>query len=99
MTSLRTASQDGGVGRHALLPCTTKRRTTTNLKTKSNQNCQKIEPLWKSNNQGVKKETFIHTGRRGGVGQPRWRGCAARQLTEQGQVVASGLGDPTFACG
>ena len=24
-------------------PCTTKRRTTTNLKTKNNQNCQKIE--------------------------------------------------------
>ena len=26
-----------------MLPCTTKRRTTTNLKTNSNQNCQKIE--------------------------------------------------------
>ena len=31
---LRTSSQDGGIGRYALLPCTTKRRTTTNLKTK-----------------------------------------------------------------
>ena len=26
-----------------MLPCTTKRRTTTNLKTKNNRNCQKIE--------------------------------------------------------
>ena len=33
---------DGGIGRYALLPHTTKRRTT-NLKTKNNQNCQKIE--------------------------------------------------------
>ena len=35
--------QDGGIGRYALLPQTTKRRTTTNLKTKNNQNCQKIK--------------------------------------------------------
>ena len=41
--------------------------TTTNLKTK-NKNCQKIE--LKSDNQGVKEETFIQTGRRGGDGQP-----------------------------
>ena len=40
--SKRVYSQDGGIGRHALLPCTTK-GTTKNLKTKTNQNCQKIE--------------------------------------------------------
>ena len=34
----RTSGQDGGVGRHTVPPCTTKR--TTNLKTKNNQNCQ-----------------------------------------------------------
>ena len=38
-----TSSQDGDIGRYILPPCTTKRRTTTNLKTKNNQNCQKIE--------------------------------------------------------
>ena len=38
-----TSSQDGGVGRYTLLPHTTKRRTTPNLKTKNNQNWQKIE--------------------------------------------------------
>ena len=38
-----TSSQDGGVDRHTAPPCTTKRRTTTNLKTKNTQNCQKIE--------------------------------------------------------
>ena len=35
----RTSSQDGGVGRYTLPPHKTKRRTTTNLKTKNNQNC------------------------------------------------------------
>ena len=35
--------QDGGIGRHTLHPHTTKRGTTTNLKTKNNQNCQKIK--------------------------------------------------------
>ena len=37
------SGQDGGVGRHTVPPRTTKRRTTTNLKTKNNQNCQKIK--------------------------------------------------------
>ena len=36
------SGQDGGIGRYALLPCTTK-RITTNSKTKNNQNCQRIE--------------------------------------------------------
>ena len=36
-------SQDGDIGRYTLPPWTTKRRTTTNLKTKNNPNCQNIE--------------------------------------------------------
>ena len=40
---LETSSQHGGIGRYSLLPCTTQRRLTTSLKTKNNQNCQKIE--------------------------------------------------------
>ena len=43
--------------------------TTTNLKTKHNQNCQEIE-LWKSNDPGVKEDTFIQTGRRDGDRKP-----------------------------
>ena len=35
--------QDGSIGRYTLPPHTTKRRPTTNLKTKNNQNCQKIK--------------------------------------------------------
>ena len=33
-----TSREDGGIGRYTLPPRTTKRRTTTNLKTKNNQN-------------------------------------------------------------
>ena len=33
-----TSSQDGGIGRYTIPPHLTKRRTTTNLKTKNNQN-------------------------------------------------------------
>ena len=39
----RISGQDGGIGRYTLPPRTTKRRTTTNLKMKNKQNCQKIE--------------------------------------------------------
>ena len=39
----RTSDQDGGRGRHTLPPHTTIRRITTNVKTKNNQNCQKIK--------------------------------------------------------
>ena len=42
-TKTKASGQDGDIGRYTLLPHTTKRRTTTNLKTKTNQNCQKIE--------------------------------------------------------
>ena len=43
------------MGRYALLPCTTKRRTTTNLKTKSNQNCQKIKLCGSLTTKEIKK--------------------------------------------
>ena len=39
----QTSCQDGGVGRYTVPLHTTKRRTTTNLKTKNNQNCHKIK--------------------------------------------------------
>ena len=64
-----TSGQDGGIGRYTVPPHTTKRRKTTNVKTKHNQNCQKIE-LYGSLTIGVKEEIFIHTGRRGRDGQP-----------------------------
>ena len=55
------------------------------------------QTVWKSNNQGVKEETFIQIGRRGGDGQSGWRGCVARQQLEDWAVEAAADG-PTFAC-
>ena len=40
---LKSSSQEGGVGRNASLPRTTKRRMTTNLKTINKKKCQKIK--------------------------------------------------------
>ena len=59
-----------------MLSHTTKRRTTRNFKT-SNQNCQKIKLYGrKSDNQGVKEETFVHIGRKGG--ENAGQGCGLR---------------------
>ena len=47
--------------------------------------------VWKSDKQGVKEETFIQTGRRGGDD--------ALQLEDKvGKAVAGRLGSPTFVC-
>ena len=43
MSCLRDFRPRWAVGRYTVPPCTTKRRTTTNLKTKNNQNFQKIK--------------------------------------------------------
>ena len=47
-----SAGQDGDVGRYTLPPHTTKRRTTTNIKTKNNQNCRKLNcmEVWQPRN-------------------------------------------------
>ena len=65
----RTSGQDGGIGRHTVPPRTTKRRTTTHLKTKKQPKLIENRTVWKSDNQGVKEETLTQTSRRGGDGQ------------------------------
>ena len=73
----KTSSQDGDIGRHTVLPGTTKRRTIKNLKTKNNQNCQKIE-LYGS---PTTKELKTHSSRlvgKGGEGKLERRGPTAR---------------------
>ena len=50
-----TSGQDGGASRYSLPPHTTKRRTKTNLKTKNNENCQKIELCKSPTNKELKK--------------------------------------------
>ena len=51
----RTSGQDGGAGRHTLPPGTTK-GTTTNLKTKTDQNCQKMELYGSPTTKALKKK-------------------------------------------
>ena len=100
ITSHRSApgpsSQDGGIDRYTLPPHTTRRRTT-NLTTKNNQNCQEIKLYGSLTTKELKKHSF-RLGRRGGDGQPGWRGhMSMLQLEDQaGEAVA---GSPTFACG
>ena len=53
----KSSAQDGGIGRDASVPCTTKRRTTMN---KKQAELPEIQTAWKSDNQGV-RETFIQT--------------------------------------
>ena len=62
-------------------PRTTKRRTT-NLKTKKQPEVTEYRTVWKSDNQGVKEETFIQTSRRDGDGQLGRSGLTARQQLE-----------------
>ena len=60
------------------------KKDNNNLKTKQPEVTEN-RTVWKSNNQGLKEETFIQTGRRG----------AARQRVERtrGKVVAGGLSE------
>ena len=54
-----TSGQDGGIGRYTVPPHTTKRRTTANLKTKNNQNCQ----IFKLHGSPTTKELKKHSSR------------------------------------
>ena len=65
-------------------PRTTKRRTTTNLKTKNNQNLQKIELYGSPTTKELKKK---HSSRPVGGAE---RTCS--------KAAAGGQGGPTFVC-
>ena len=84
-----------------LLPHTTKRRTTTNLKTKNNHNCQKIELYGNLTTKELKKK---HSSRPVGGSEmgsrgreDSWQGHGWRtRVGKAGKVVAGGAGGPTF---
>ena len=84
----RISGQNGGTGRYASLPCTTKRRTTTNLKTKNNQNCQKIKLYGSLTTKELKKK---HSSRLvGGAETGSW---GAEDVWQGGRADS-----PTFTC-
>ena len=82
--------QDGVVGRHTVPPHTTKRRITTNLKTKNNHNCQKIKLYRSPTAKELKKK---HSSRP--VGGVKMDSGVERTRSK---VVDGRPGGPTFAC-
>ena len=86
---MRLLAKNGGIGRYTLPPCTTKRKTTINLKTKKPQNSQKIKLYVSPTTKELKKK---HSSRLvGGAemgsqgGEEVWRGGGWR--TRQGRLV------------
>ena len=58
--------------RHREIHCASlhnQNKDNNKLKTKKPPELAENQTVWKSDNQGVKEETFIQTGRRGGDGQ------------------------------
>ena len=62
------------------------------FKNKKQPELTENQTVWKSDNQGVKEETFIQTGRRGRDGQPGQRRCEAKQWLEDLGVLHSHAG-------
>ena len=84
-----TSGQDGGIGRHIVPPCTTKRRTTTNLKTKNNQNCQIFKLHGSLTTEELKKRSSRLVG---GVE------TSSRAERTHSKAAAGGPSSPTFVC-
>ena len=78
-------------------PRTTKRRTTTNLRTKNNQNCQKIELYGSPTTKALKKKHLPRPV--GGAEMVRWgeRTRSREAAGGPGDVAAGGVSGPTFA--
>ena len=92
-----TSGQDRGVGRHALPPCTTTRRITTNLQTNNTQNYQKIE-LYGSLKTKLNVEKPNSSRQVGGVETQSQVGEARRCSVAQ-RGGSGGTGGPTSMCG
>ena len=95
----RYYQQDGGIGTYTFPPRTTTRRATTNLKTRNNQNCKKIQlyksPATKELNKKPSSRLVgaVEMGSQGRE-DSRQGGC---WWNREGEEVAGGAGSPTFA--
>ena len=83
----RDSGQDGGIGRHTVPPRTTKRRTTTNLKTKTNQNFQKTKLYGSQTTKELKKE---HSSRPVGRAERTYSKAAVGRMGRQGSGLWTG---------
>ena len=97
-SQLGTSGQDRGIGRHTVPLHTTKRRTTTNLKTKNNQKCQKIEVYGSLTTTELKKKhsSRLVVGMETSSWVERTQGKAV--AGGSGEAVDCRLGGPTFRC-
>ena len=88
ITTSPTSDQDGGIGRYTSPPRTIKRQTTTNLKTKNNQNCQKTKLYGSQTTKELKKKY-----------SPRMVGGAEMDSRDREDKEAAGApGGPIFRC-
>ena len=81
LTKIVTSGQDGGIGRHTVPPHTTKRRTTTDLKTENDQNWWKIKLYGSPTTKELKKK---HSSRPVGGAE-----MGSRVERTHGKMVAS----------
>ena len=81
----KSSGQNGGIGRNTSLPHATKRRITTNLNTKNNQNCQKYKLHGTPTTKELKKHSSrLVGGAEMGSQAERTRGKAADHEGEVG---------------
>ena len=79
--------------------CTTKIRTTTNLKTKNNQNCEKIELYGSLTTKELEEKHSsrpVGRAKMGSLGREDSRQGGGWR-TQAGEEAADRVGDPTFA--
>ena len=76
------------------------KRTTTNLKTKNNQNCQKIELYGSLTAKKLKKKHSSRPAREAVKGSQRGEDLqqGSSWRTREGKAAAGGPGGPTFTC-
>ena len=79
-------------------PHTTKRRTTTNLKTKTNQNWQKIKLYGSPTTKELKKKHSSRPVGEAEMGSQAERTQSNAVAGRPGKVVACRLGSPIFVC-
>ena len=63
------------------------KKDNNQFKNKKQPDLPENHTVWKSDNHGIKEETLVQIGRRGGDGQPGKRGHAAKQQLADGQLV------------
>ena len=99
----KTSGQDAGVGRYIHFASLHNQKMDNKFKNKKQPELPENQTVWKFDNQGVKEETFIQTGRSGADKQLWRRGLGAKWQLEdwgrQGSGWWSRQAGPTLVSG